>query len=210
MDTSDAIRRFIAMRHITRFTLLTTVLFALPSIADAGPPLICHPFQTTGSALLPWGQGPDWNSPDGDYDVRRLATDTLALLSNDAPVLSRMENMRRAAIYATRDRRAAEQLLAAVIARAAAPDASRLSVFDAGYLIETYKQAAHMFGRSVTKQDGYALVVRAIAMGGSAPEMEFAAALMTQGVAANAHLERARAAAHADTVLARNLTSLGW
>lgn len=198
------------MTHVARFTVLAAALAVVPSIVEAGPPLICHPFQTTGSPLLQWGSGSGWNSPDQRYDVQRLTADTLVLLNTDAPILTRMENMRRAAIYATRDRRVAEQLLAAVAARAAAADASRLSVFDAGYLIETYKQANDLFGRAVTTQDGYAMVRRAIAMGASVPEMEFAAALMTQGAASSAHLQRARTAAGPDSLLGRNLSNFGW
>jgi hypothetical protein len=198
------------MTHVARFTILAAALAVVPSFVEAGPPLICHPFQTSGSPHLQWGAGSGWNTPDQRYDLQRLTADTLALLNADAPILARMENMRRAAIYATRDRRVAETLLAAVTARAAAPDASRLSVFDAGYLIETYKQANHLFGRAVTTQDGYAMVRRAIAMGGPVPEMEFAAALMTQGAASAAHLQRARTASASDPLLARNLSNLGW
>jgi hypothetical protein len=198
------------MTHVARYTVLAAALAVVPSMVEAGPPLICHPFQTSGSPLLQWGAGSGWNSPDHRYNLQRLTADTLALLTADAPILARMENMRRAAIYATRDRRVAEQLLAAIAARAAAADATRLSVFDAGYLIETYKHANHLFGRAVTTEDGYAMVRRAIAMGGPAPEMEFAAALMTQGAAASAHLQRARTASGSDPLLARNLSNLGW
>jgi hypothetical protein len=199
------------MRHIHHLKLFAVALLvAIPSLAEAGPPLICHPFQTAGSSLLPWGTGPGWNTPDGDYDVKRLAADTLAILNDEAPILTRMENMRRAAIYATRDAHVAEQLLTAVLARATRPDPSRMATFDAGYLIETYKQATHMFGRAITAQDGYAMVVRAIGMGAPAPEMEFAAALMTQGTISSAHLHRARQAVAADSPLARNIANLGW
>ena len=199
------------MRHITRTKLLAIAfVMALPGLSEAGPPLICHPFQTAGSELLQWGSGPGWNAPDGNYDVQRLAGDTLRLLRADTPVLTRMENMRRAVIYATRDTRVAEQLLASVVARAAAPNAGRDAVFDAGYLIESYKQAAHLFGRRVTIEDGYAMVRRAISMGDSAPEMEFAAALMTTGSTSAGHLRRARAAVPPESLLARNITNVGW
>ena len=202
----------IAMRHITRFqsTVIAFALVALPSLVEAGPPLICHPFQTAGSALLPWGSGPGWNTPDQEYDVSNLVPQTLAVLDEQAPLLARMENMRRAVIYATRDQRVAQQLLKAVLARASGPNASRLAVFDAGYLIESYKQASHLFGRAMTDQDGYALVVRAMAMGPAAPEMEFAAALMTSGAVSSKHLQRARAAVSDESLLARNITSIGW
>ena len=51
------------------------------------------------------------------YDVAGLLADTIALLSPDAPVLTRMENMRRATIYADRDPAIAGALLGAVLAR---------------------------------------------------------------------------------------------
>jgi hypothetical protein len=199
------------MRTGTRIKLLvTTLVIALPAMSEAGPPLICQPFQTPSAALLPWGDGPGWNTPDPQYDVQRLTADTLRLLSSDAPLLARMENMRRASIYAAKDVRVAKELLAAVAGRAATADAGRLAIFDAGYLIETYKQGAHLFGRSITADDGYAMVLRAISMGGPRPEMEFAAALMTTGATSDAHLRRARSAAAAESLLAKNITSLRW
>jgi hypothetical protein len=98
--------------------LSLTLLLALASTVEAGPPLICVPFETGDAALLPWGQGQGWNTPDGRYDVRRLTRDTLQLLTAEAPVLARMENLRRATIYAAGDRRVADELLGAVLERA--------------------------------------------------------------------------------------------
>ena len=199
------------MTHPTRLRLLVAAIaIALPSFAEAGPPLICHPFETSGHPLLQWGSGPGWNTPDPRYDVSRLTADTLALLDSDAPILTRMENMRRAVIYATANTRVAEQLLTAVLLRAKPLHATRLSLFDAGYLIESYKQATHLFGRTMTEQDGYAMVVRALEVGPPMPEMEFAAALMTEGNRSTAHVQRAREGAAARSLLARNLTTLGW
>jgi hypothetical protein len=198
------------MKHLTRIKLLAAAaVFVLPSLAEAGPPLICHPFQSTGSELLPWGPGPGWNSPDHKYDVQRLTADTLQVLTPDAPVLGRMENLRRAVIYAARDQKVADQLLAAVTARVTdAPNP--IALFDAGYLIESFKQAAHIYGRRVTTADGYAMVKKALLIGGSNSEMEFAAALMTSGQASAAHLQRARTGTPAESLLARNITNLGW
>ena len=85
-----------------------------------------------------------------------------------------------------------------------------VALFDAGYLIESFKQAAHMFERSITSADGYAMVKKALLVGGSNAEMEFAAALMTSGSTSAAHLQRARAATPAQSLLARNITNLGW
>ena len=63
------------------------------------------------------------------------------MLTPDAPILTRMENMRRATIYAMRDPVIAHELLKAVTARALATTTDGRAWFDAGYLIESYKQA---------------------------------------------------------------------
>src|SRR5262245_13678539 len=141
--------------------LAIALLLALPAASEAGPPLICHPFQTGSTALLPWGDGTGWNNPSRRYDVQRLTADTLRLLSEDAPVLTRMENLRRATIYAAQDAKVADQLLAAVIARTETATPSAQALFDAGYLVESFKQAIHMLRAPATpKADGYALVTR--------------------------------------------------
>jgi hypothetical protein len=198
------------MRHIASLRLVAlALLITIPSVAEAGPPLICHPFQTERAALLPWGSGPGWNTPASSYRVHRLTADTIALLDREAPILARMENIRRAVIYAAQNRRVAEQLLAEVMARANLAGADRLAVFDAGYLVETFKQATHLYGRAVTADDGYRMVQRAIEMGPPVPEMEFAAALMTTGAISTAHVQRARAAAPS-TELRKNIATLGW
>ena len=197
------------MKQLTLTKLFAAlVLVAWPSIALAGPPLICHPFQTSGSELLPWGPGTNWNNPDPKYNVQRLRADLLRLLTPQAPVLARMENMRRAAIYAAQDKEVADGLLQALIARASAPSPGAIAVFDAGYLIESYKQATHLHRRPAPTQDGYALVVRAISASGGNAEMEFAASLMTQGTQAEVHLRRARVAAGAQPLLAKNIENV--
>ena len=200
--------------------LAVGLTFALPALA--GPPLICHPFVTDGATLLPWTPSRDWNSPDPSYDVGTLTADTLELLSADAPVLARMENLRRATIYAAKDLRVGAELLGAVVARTEAPAATALAWFDAGYLVETYRQynLIHVHGMLPTPKgyepllggsnaalDGYALVQKAAAQ---APELEaeieFAASLMARDNAvADDHRRRAAAAAQAGSLLARNL-----
>ena len=198
-------------------------LIAFPTLSEAGPPHICHPFATAGEALLSWGSGPGWNTPDRRYDVQRLTADTLRLLTPNAPVLARMENIRRATIYAAQDARVANELLSAVLARALAsvsgnaPDPQAL--FDAGYLLESYKQAAHLHRynmlapaandrwtlRNEPGGDGYAMVMRASALLHGSPDMEFAASLMKEGAASAEHRRRAAAAAKAGSLLAQNL-----
>lgn len=191
--------------------LVAAALLALPSASMAGPPLLCHPFQTEGGGLLPWGDGPGWNTPDPSYDVKRLPADLQRLLGPDVPVLTRMENMRRAVIYVLEDAAVADEILQAFLRRAeqvsGSGPAAAAALFDAGYLVETYEQAVHRHRRSGPDADGYALVQRALALSGGSPEMEFAASLMTTGARADAHRRKAREGASA--LLSRNLTAGG-
>ena len=209
-------------QHVRRTLGALGLLLTLASAAEAGPPLICHAFDAGNSPLLPWGQGQGWDSPDRSYDVGRLTADTLRLLSVDAPVLARMENLRRATIYAARDRKAAAELMTAIMGRAEANSGSRdaLAWFDAGYLVESYRQASHIYKWDMltpaeraswsirtepTGTDGYALVRKAIAITGTSPEMEFAASLMKNGDVAAEHRRRAMAGAKPGSLLAKNL-----
>jgi len=197
--------------------LAAIALFATPALA--GPPLICFPFQTDSGKLIAWGTGSGWNTPDRSYDIRKLVADTTAVLTPDAPLLTRMENMRRAAIYAMRDPEIAQQLLKSVMDRALATTTDGRAWFDAGYLIETYKQAAAIREISnpelrawaavdeTLRVDGYNWVKKAMAMTPPNAEMEFAASLMTQGPISSAHRSKALAGASKGSVLARNLAA---
>jgi hypothetical protein len=195
------------------------IVFSIATPALAGPPLICNPFVTEGGNLIAWGTGPGWNTPDHGYDIKKLVGDTTTVLTPDAPVLTRMENLRRATIYAMRDPVIAEQLLKALMTRALSTTTDGGAWFDAGYLIEAYKQGTHLRGdRKATawaaidetiRVDGYGFVKKAIAMRGANAEMELAASLMTQGAIAEAH--RARAAkAGPGSLVVRNLAKLAY
>jgi hypothetical protein len=211
-----------ARQKLTRTLLALGALVTVAGAAEAGPPLICHAFDAGSAPLLPWAKGQSWDSPDASYDVTRLTADTLRLLSPDAPILARMENMRRATIYAARNRAAAGELMSAVMKRAQAAAGSNdpLAWFDAGYLVESYRQASHIYKWDMLSKgdratwtlrdepkgvDGYALVQKAITMTGSSAEMEFAASLMKDGPAAAEHRRRAVAGAKAGSLLAKNL-----
>jgi hypothetical protein len=205
-----------------------TVFAAMSGTAWAGPPLICHPFDAGSASLLPWGSGSSWNTPDASYDLQKLTADTLRLLTPTAPVLARMENMRRATIYAGKDRKVAAALLKAVIDRAkAAPSGSANAInampwFDAGYLIESYRQMEGTakfnmladseallaeFRNAPHGAEGYGLVLKALQFAGQNPEMEFAAFLMQRGTVAAEHRRRAEAGAPKGSLLAKNLAS---
>jgi len=209
-----------------RLAAVLVAALGLASVASAGPPLICHPFTTgTGAPLLPWAEGSQWHQPDPGYDRANLVADTLRLLSADAPILDRMENMRRAAIYADENPRTAAALLTAVVERTKTKPgdarAEALELFDAGYLIETYRQLGLIYqhgmlpahGRWTTlvpqelaELDGYELVQKAVALAPeSHAELDFASALMSREPLTATHLRRAASSAAEGSLLARNL-----
>ena len=198
------------------------LMLAFASPALAGPPLICHPFDTAGGTLIAWGNGSGWNTPLPSYDVKKLPAEVAQLLASDAPVLTRMENLRRATIYAMQDPAVAHQLLTVVMGRALTPRSGAQAWFDAGYLIESYKQAVHLRENGkpelrtwtevdeTLRVDGYNWVKKAMAMTAPSAEMEFAASLMTQGSVASAHRAKAVAAAPKGSLVARNIAALAF
>ena len=198
-----------------------TALLTIARMAVAGPPLICHPFETGTTALLPWGNGPGWRTPDPAYDGDKLTQDMLRLLSTDGALLGRMENLRRATVYVMEHPQRAVGLLDALVARAAAQGpANRLAWFDAAYLIESYRQAedAHQGVvlsehkrpatryRELNELDGSAMLDALVAREGESAEIEFTRGLMAaSNRLAKRHWDRAMALAPPATPLARNL-----
>jgi hypothetical protein len=171
-------------------------VLALAQPALAGPPLLCFPFDIGTAQSLPVGSG-GWESIDRSYDATRLIDDTLALLTPQTPVIVRMETLRRATLYAARDPQQAAVLLDRLQQRATISDANAaFAVFDFGYLVETYKQATHLFGRpmpAVQSLDGYNLVAKSAAMTGD-PAIDFALAVMTRDKSRGADVYRAHLA----------------
>jgi hypothetical protein len=203
---------------------LAALLF-LAASAQAGPPLICHTIDIGQAKSLPWTNH-GWNlSGSENYDLKNLVSDTLTILDSSAPVLVRMETLRRATLYARRDPQIARELLTKLFARATAAENAghrdALAFFDAGYLAECYKQwigknLPHMTDNlpmdpnPAANLDGYALVKKAISLRGQDSEMEFAAALFTlEGPQADhqQHVLKATAGAKDDPLLAQNLKS---
>ena len=176
------------MTRWVRSALFTAFLFAAllaPQPAVAGPPLLCFPFDIGTARSLPMGSG-GWRAIDPAYDVTRLIDDTVALLGPDTPVLVRMETLRRATVYAADHAEIAAALLRTLRDRAKVPAANAgLAVFDFGYLVETYRQAAPMFKHAIADiagVDGYQLVLKARALQSDA-SMEYAAQLIASGSA---------------------------
>jgi hypothetical protein len=172
------------------FVLLAAVFFGVFSVfvpaAYAGPPLICHPVEIGGAASLPWGSGPGWNTPLPSYDRGHLVADTLALLSPATPIRVRMETLRRATVYAMEDPARGRELLARLEARTRGGDPGfdrAQALFDAGYLIESFKQARMITGRDIVdpSRDGEAMVSQARQGHERDPDMAYAAELIASG-----------------------------
>ena len=207
--------------------LLGLSLLSMP--AHAGPPLLCEPFDTAGAPSLPWGTG--WNTPSPDYGLDHLVADTQRLLAADTPIIARMETLRRAAIYASRDGALLRDLsarLEARVATATGTSSRALALFDAGYFRETLQDLlrlqtydmprtgrvdvaalrAHLAG-----EDGSARIAQALALRPSDASMRFAAALVAQAdqraTDAGRLAVEARQGVAGDALLARNIDQLG-
>lgn len=202
--------------RIGRTLAVSLVAFA-PAAAQAGSPLLCFPMAIGTAPSLAWGSESGWNAPRPEYDRARLADDTLALLGPQAPVLVRMETLRRAVLYASADAVAARNLLDALRGRAGLASGAKaepLAQFDLGYAVEVYRQSRHGLDRLASAspaEDGYALVRQALAARGPDAQMEYAAALITCDRArrslSDRHLEAALAGAREGSALALTLAA---
>lgn len=201
-----------------RVLAVSAILFSTVTLALAGPPLICHPFDIGTAKSLPFGDASrNWRAVDPSYDRSKLVTDTLALLTPATPVVVRMETLRRAIAYVSDDRPLAQALLTAVQARAVkAPtsDAQALALFDAAYLVDAFQQMkGHESGLDTLTggADGYAMLQAALQVRPNDPAMHLAAALMTSAKERKAmhagHAQKARDGARADALVARNVAS---
>lgn len=203
-------------RRLCLLLAATTAAVLLARPALAGPPLLCFPFEIGNAKTLPIGTG-GWHAVDPRYDSSHLIEDTLAFLTPQTPIVVRMETLRRATLYAAKDRQLADALLTRLQDRATVPDANAaLAVFDFGYLAETYKQADFLFGgpmKTAQGIDGYNLVMKASAMRGD-PAMQFALAVITRGNTKTAgayrtHLAEMIKAAATDPSIQANLSKFG-
>ena len=154
----------------------------LAAAVYGGPPLICQRIEIGTAKSLPWKNVDGWAGQDPAYDVKRLTGDTLALLTPSVPAALRMETMRRAAIYAARDPRMAEEIALRLTARVLDGEgADATAWFDAGYFVETVRQAALIYQYDmltasekanwkvrvgIAGLDGKKWVARAVRMGG--------------------------------------------
>jgi hypothetical protein len=184
---------------------------------------LIHPFDIGKAESLPW----DAHSSSGraDYDLARLIPDSDALLTPSTPIVVRLETLRRAVIYASRDRQVAGRLLRRFTARALASEhaASRdgLPFLDAAFVTDALWQVGQHSNPPFTElsrqvkglagtADGYELVKKGLALRPDDPAYEFGAALIAGvrrlgGVEFTAHTRKAIVAATHDEMLARNL-----
>jgi len=208
-------------------TLIASFAFAVLSLAApalAGPPFLCHVFAIGAATSLPWVDG-DWLGTRSDYDIRRVVLDTEALLTPDVPTLVRMETLRRAVLYASRDRALAERLVAALTARVqAAHEPSRttaLALFDMGYVLEAINEVEELAhyandladrGRALAgltrPQEGQALILKSASLRTDDAGIAFALALISKTADQQPHLLKARAGAKQDRLLATNMARL--
>ena len=202
---------------------LAVLLVAAP--AFAGPPFLCHQFEIGSAKSLPWMEG-DWLGTRSDYDVTRVVADTQTLLATDMTTLVRMETLRRAALYASRDRALAERLVASLAARVDAADKTgridALAIFDLGYTLEAMNEVetlGHYMGSDLAARgralagmtrpdDGRALILKSASLRIDDAGIAFALALIERGENRLPHLLKARAAARQDRILATNLARL--
>jgi hypothetical protein len=205
------------MRNLPIVRTLVPVAFVLTTALPvlAGPPLVCFPFDIGTAASLPWdAQGHAWKGMRADYDVTNLTKETVRLLAPATPVIVRMETLRRAALYATKNQHVAGALLETLLNRAKTAPEDPLATFDAGYLAETYKQLqpiAPFTAALAASVDGYALVNKSLTARPRDPALEFAAAVITMDGRRGAydeHVRIARAGAAGDQLLARNVGQL--
>jgi hypothetical protein len=203
----------------------TLALLSLALPAQAGPPFICHEFEIGSAASLPWIKG-DWLGLNKEYDIARVVADTEALLTPATPTLARMETLRRAVLYASRDRAIAERLVAALAARTHAAEGSgrtnALALFDAGYVLEAMSEIemlGHhmgsdlaMRGRTLTgmtrQGEGQAMILKSASLRTDDAGIAFALALLERTEHKQPHLLKARTAAKQDRLLAANMARL--
>jgi hypothetical protein len=214
----------VSLRSATGILTLVA-LAATANVALAGPPLLCHPFDIGTAKSLTWDNSHGWQGRVGAANMKTLVADTEALLTPDTPVIVRMETLRRAALYASTDTQVATELVTRMQARASSAKKGALETFDAGYLIETFRQISRMKGWErddraqvqmtalralVDKADGEAMIQQSLAARNGDPAIEFAAALIAGSYPArradyHKHAEKARAGAAQDALLTKNL-----
>jgi hypothetical protein len=205
--------------------LAALLLCATASLGAVEAPLLFAVFDIGPAPSLPWNAPQNFLGIRDDYDLHRVVADTSALLTPATPTIVRMETLRRAAVYASRDREVTRQLVALVVGRVTVLPTpgppEPMALFDAGYVIEVLKELQR-FGLGtktfwaldsaivgITRPfDGRALLEQSAALRPNDPSIQFALALMMPAKAAEPYLRKAREGARDDVLLANNLARL--
>ena len=201
--------------------VLALIALALPALA--GPPFNCHVFDIGSAKSLPWGATNNWMGMRDDYDVSRVVADTEALLTPSTPTIVRMETLRRASIYASRDRKVAEQLIAAMMSRVHAADQSSqaLALFDAGFVVEAINEleqsgryskqlagAERILAGLTQPNEARPMLDKSAALRPGDASIQLALGLLSRAPESEAHFQKARAGARQDAMLANTLARL--
>lgn len=216
-------------KNLRRLAPLVAVLLmlALPLQTFAGRFLVGKVYDIGDAKSLPW-VGQDWYSPQSNYDLNHLVSDTLALLTTETPVIVRMETLRRAVIYGEagkvkrevnyvqRDDKVTALLFEKLMARVKAAEsngkADALALFDAGFFLESWRFCYEYEGKSLPALNGYEMVKKASALRNTDAAMELAAALIAgfgvDRVTFQQHLQKSIAGANDNAVLKRNLVKV--
>ena len=199
------------MQSTHKFLGRAAVILGLTTgLALAGPPLICHSYSIGNDTSLPWGTDKNsWNNPDPKYDTRNLANDTVKLLNSARPLLTRMETLRRAAVYSAKDTSAGLDLGSRLMARALTSEAkgesNSIALFDAGYFVESMKQMSLISIVSLfASVDGSDWVKRSVPGLQDKLVAEYALGLMDSEWP-NEHIRRAILGAQEGSLLAENV-----
>jgi hypothetical protein len=208
-----------------RLILIMTMAAAVAGRpAFAGPPILHHPLDIGQSRSLPWNHSAPWYEGDRQYDIHNLVTDTEALLTPSMPVIVRMETLRRAAVYATRDATVAHQLLTRILSRLTTPQGEHdaLAWFDAAYVTAAFREFERLSSepqfriraeavRDLTLAEHSQLIHKALALRPQDPNIAFGAAVIAAGHDRDAMTTlaaRAKLGAQSDRLLAANLDIL--
>ena len=207
-------------RHCSwaRAVLAGAMTLALAAAAMAGSPLGCFPYQIGDHKSLPWGG--DAFDVAKDYDPAKVVTETLVLLKTEKDTLTRMETLRRATVYLSKDRARATELLAKLSWMALDAEATENkewaagALFDAGFLAACYAQMGVDVGFKMGVGDGlqgWAWVEKSLRYAPDDPAKQFAAALIRchQKGSYESYLARAVAGAEPGSALARSIESNG-
>ena len=198
------------MKNLSKATL---TLIVLAGAALAGPPMICHNYSIGNDTSLPWGADKNsWNNQDPKYDAENLAADTLKLLDSGKPLLTRMETLRRAAVYSSKNTAAGLKLANHLMARALASEVkgqnNSLALFDAGYFVQSMKQMSQVsqMSNAFSDIDGYDWAKRSLPGLQDKLAAEYALGLMQAETSwPNEHIRRAVTGAQEGSLLAQNL-----